>query len=151
MAMAMEEQVNCQDLQSNGSRPHSSGLEMAVMGDVPDGRVVVAGELDMLTAPRLGMLLMELLHRGYRQVNVDAAGLDFCGAAGLNALCEATRCYRMVGGRLRVVALASCVRRVLILAEVDDQLDIDRGGEEASSWQAIQSIGSFFRPTRHPS
>jgi len=108
---------------------------MTVTGDVPHGRVRVAGELDMLTAPRLNTLLMELLHRGYRQVRVDASALDFCAAAGLNVLCEATRCYREVGGRLLVVALAPPVRRVLALARVGGDLDFEcRGGAEAASW-----------------
>lgn len=106
---------------------------MAVVGDLPDGRVLVTGELDMLTAPRLSSLLMELLHRGYRQVDVDAAGVDFCGAAGLNVLCNATLCYRRVGGRLQVVALSPHIRRVLGLARVDGELDIARGGAEQAS------------------
>jgi len=100
------------------------------VGDVPDGRVRVTGELDILTAPRLSTLLTELLHRGYRQVNVDTAGVDFCGAAGLNVLCNATRCYRTVGGRLHVVALSPQIRRVLGLARVGGELDIDCGGAE---------------------
>jgi anti-sigma B factor antagonist len=106
---------------------------MAVMGDVPDARVLVAGELDMLTAPRLSTLLTELLHRGYRQVDIDAAGVDFCGAAGLNVLCNATHCYRKVGAGLRVVALSPRIRRVLAMARIDGELDVDCGGAQQVS------------------
>ena len=142
--------MNQPDSLPHGCLPRSSGLEIAVRGDSPRGHVVVAGELDMLTAPRLSMVLTELLHRGYRQVNIDAAGLDFCAAAGLNALCDATRRYRTAGGRLQVMALAPRIRRVLVLAQVDRYVDIDGGaGEEGSSWHAIRSIGSAFRPARH--
>ena len=134
--MAMEERVNNRpDPQSDGWHAWSGGFTMTVTGDGPRGRVLVSGELDMLTAPRLNTLLMELLHRGYRQVSVDASALDFCAAAGLNVLCDATRCYREVGGRLLVGVLAPPVRRVLALARVGGDLDFEcRGGAEAASW-----------------
>src|SRR5687768_14912306 len=44
----------------DGRKPSSSdGLVLAVVGDVPDGRVLLAGELDMLTAPRFEQLLTD--------------------------------------------------------------------------------------------
>jgi anti-sigma B factor antagonist len=149
--MVMEEPVNRPDFPSHGSRPRSSELELAVVGDVPEGRVLATGELDMLTAPRLGTLLMELLHRGYRKITVDVAGLDFCGAAGLHVLCDTTRCYRTVGGRLQVIALPPHLRRVLVLAQVDGELEIgSRDGDGPGSWRAIRSDGFSSRPTRLP-
>jgi anti-anti-sigma factor len=75
--------------------------------------VVVAGELDMLTAPRLEQLLTELLHAGYRRVSVDSSGVTFFAAAGLNVICHATDQYHEAGGQLRVVALPRHIRHVL--------------------------------------
>jgi anti-anti-sigma factor len=141
--MAMGERVNRPYSEPEGEHSRSGGLVLTVVGDVPAGRVVVAGELDMLTAPRLNALLIELLYRGYRQVSVDAAGVDFLAAAGLNVLCDATRRYRAVGGRLRVVALSPHLRRLLAVARVGGGLDLDRcGGAEAASAPAIRSSGA---------
>ena len=84
----------------DGRNPTSSdGLVLAVVGGVPDGRVLLAGELDMLTAPRLEQLLTDLLSTGYRHVSVDCSGVNFLAAAGLNVFCRATCRYREAGGR----------------------------------------------------
>jgi anti-anti-sigma factor len=101
------------------------------------------GELDVLTAPRLATLLTELRHRGYRQVTVDASGVGFLAAAGLNVLCEATRQYRDDGGRLLVVALPPRIRRLFTMARVSGGLNLDLYvGPEAVSWPADLSDGA---------
>ena len=99
---------------------------LAVVGDVPCGRVLVAGELDMLTAPRLEQLLTKLLHAGYRQVGVDLSGVGFCAVAGLNVICSATGRYREAGGRLQVVALPWKVKHVLAITGLDRSLNLDQ-------------------------
>jgi len=43
---------------------------------------LVAGEVDMLTTPRLDVLLDELLSAGYRQLGVDLSEVGFLAAAG---------------------------------------------------------------------
>jgi anti-anti-sigma regulatory factor len=67
----------------DGRRPTSSdGLVLAVLGNVSGGRVLLVGELDLLTAPRLEQLLTDLLSTGYRHVSVDSSGVSFLAAAG---------------------------------------------------------------------
>ena len=109
----------------DGRRPTSSdGLAVAVVGDVPCGRVLLTGELDVLTAPRLEQLLTDLLSTGYRHVSVDCSGLRFLGAAGLNVLCQATCRYQEAGGRLHLVALPRQIRRVLAITGLDTRLNL---------------------------
>ena len=59
----------------NRGNPASDALRLAVFGGVPRGRVVIVGELDLLTAPQLERLLTKLLHARYRQLSVDASGV----------------------------------------------------------------------------
>jgi anti-anti-sigma factor len=93
--------------------PLADGLTLAVFGRIPCAQVVVGGDLDMLTAPRLEQLLTELLHAGYRQVGVDFSGVTFFAAAGLNVICRATGHYREVEGQLRVAAFPRQIRHIL--------------------------------------
>jgi anti-anti-sigma factor len=135
--MAVGVRVDRSHSDADDSRRRAKGLGLALVGDAPTGCVLVTGELDLLTAPRLTTLLTELRRRGYRQVTVDTSGVAFLAAAGLNALCEATRQYRDDGGRLLVVGLPPRIRRLFTLAQVSGGLDLDpRGGPEAASWPA---------------
>jgi hypothetical protein len=59
----------------NRGNPASDALRLSVFGDVPRGRVVIVGELDLLNAPQLERLLTKLLHVGYRQLSVNASGV----------------------------------------------------------------------------
>jgi hypothetical protein len=63
------------------ARPQPDDLDLAVVGDSPRGQVLVAGELGMLTAPRLDVLLDELLSAGYRQLSVNLSEVRLFAAA----------------------------------------------------------------------
>jgi anti-sigma B factor antagonist len=108
----------------DGERSDADDLLLIVSGAVPRGQVLVGGELDLLTAPRLERFLIELLQAGYREVGVDASGVNFFAAAGLNALCRVTGRYRAAGGRLQLVAMPAQIRRVLALSGLDAGLDV---------------------------
>jgi anti-sigma B factor antagonist len=141
----------------DGRRPTSSdGLAVAVVGDVPCGRVLLTGELDVLSAPRLEQLLTDLLSTGYRHVSVDSSGLAFLAAAGLNVLCQATYRYQEAGGRLQLVAIPWQIRRLLVITGLDTSLDLERSAEfEAEALPATRSNGAGPAPrtpthgTRH--
>ena len=108
----------------NRGNPASDALRLAVFGDVPRGRVVIVGELDLLTAPQLERLLTKLLHAGYRQLSVDASGVDFFAAAGLNVLIEASCRYQEAGGRLQLLDVPAPVQRVLTISRLDAGLNL---------------------------
>jgi anti-sigma B factor antagonist len=111
-------------------RAPSDGLVLALVGDVPDGRVLLAGELDILTTPRLEQMLTELLSTGYRHVSVDFSGVNFLAAAGLNVFCRATGRYQEAGGRLQLVAIPRQIRRVLAITGLDTRLNLKCLAEE---------------------
>jgi anti-anti-sigma factor len=136
----------------DGRNPTSSGgLVLAVVGGVPDGRVLLAGELDMLTAPRLEQLLTDLLSTGYRHVSVDCSGVNFLAGAGLNVFCRATCRYRDAGGRLHLVALPRQTRRVLAITGLDTRLNLERFAEPGpETLPATRSNGAGPAPRTPP-
>jgi anti-sigma B factor antagonist len=75
--------------------------------------VVVAGEIDMATAPRLGACLAGHTDR---DVVVDLAGVTFLGSSGLSTLVSARRALRAAGHTLRTTGERDHVRTVLEVA-----------------------------------
>jgi anti-anti-sigma factor len=136
----------------DGRRPTSSdGLAVAVVGDAPCGRVLLTGELDVLSAPRLEQLLTDLLSTGYRHVSVDSSGLAFLAAAGLNVLCQATCRYQEAGGRLHLVAIPRQIRRLLAVTGLDTSLDLECSAEfEAEALPATRWNGAGPAPRTPP-
>jgi len=124
---------------------------MAVVGDPPCGRVLLTGELDILTAPRLERLLTDLLSTGYRHVSVDCSGVRFLGAAGMNVLCQATCRYQKARGRLHLVAIPRQVRRLLLITGLDKSLDLERLAEfEAETLPVTRPNGAGPAPRTPP-
>ncbi len=113
-----------------------------MFGSAPRGRVVVVGELDMLTAPRLEQLLAALLRAGYRQLDVDVSGVDFIAAAGLNALVRAGDSYQNAGGRLHLIALPPLVQRLLTMFGIDADLHLVSSGDGTLEAAATRHNGS---------
>ena len=72
-------------------------------------RLVVTGELDAATAPRLGALLADPA-----VVEIDLAGVSFIDASGLTVLVAARDARRRE--RLRLVMPSSAVTRILELS-----------------------------------
>lgn len=80
-------------------------------GQVP---VSVAGEIDILSAPRLRTALDEALSDGARVVKVDFSRVEFCDCYGLGVLLAARHRAREQGAALSVVGVTSpLVRRLL--------------------------------------
>lgn len=78
-------------------------------------RVVVRGELDVLTAPRLRSVLRNCAEHGSADVVIDLGRLDFLDARGLSVLVESRR---RLGERHRCLTIASLsgpARRILDL------------------------------------
>ncbi len=87
---------------------------------VEDGhvRLRVAGEVDLVTAPRLQGALATACDQGC-DVVVDLNGVAFMDSTGLRALLQARELARRLGGSLRlVVAEDGQVARLLELAGV---------------------------------
>jgi anti-sigma B factor antagonist len=87
-------------------------------------RVIVEGELDLLTARQLGPAIeRELLHGTH--VLLDLSGVRFVDSAGLQAIVGALRRARSNGAELKIsAALHPQARRLFELTGVVDQLPL---------------------------
>ena len=82
----------------------------------PDGRVeiVVAGELDMATAPHLEKAVSAAVaDEGTRAVLVDLAGVPFCDSSGIAVLDRGYGAASDLDIRFRVAHVQPMVRQVL--------------------------------------
>jgi anti-sigma B factor antagonist len=78
--------------------------------------VVVAGELDIATAPRFSACLRELLHRDCpRELVVNLSGVTFMDATGLRALTDLRRRAEQRESALVLEGVPPRVHRVLEL------------------------------------
>jgi anti-sigma B factor antagonist len=84
--------------------------------------VVVSGELDLATVPRLSAAVAE--HGDAKVLVLDMTATTFIDSTGVRALLQAHRRSARSGSRLVVVAGDGAVRRVLELCELDDRLTI---------------------------
>ena len=85
-------------------------------------RLVVRGELDLVTAPVLARHLQGAVARGRELVEVDLADVSFMDVRGVNALIEAQAALEAAGRRLALHAPSDGVRRTLELCGVADAL-----------------------------
>jgi anti-sigma B factor antagonist len=85
--------------------------------------VLVEGELDVGTAPRLAGQLGPLADEGGHLI-LDMSGVRFCDCAGLSLFLRLAKHATAAGGSLHLAALTAPVRRLLTLAKLDDVLPV---------------------------
>jgi anti-anti-sigma factor len=109
----------------DGPRPAPRAqFELAVhRGEDGSVRLMLDGELDIATVPRLHTRLEDVIARGRGDVQVNMTGLRFCGAAGINELLRARRSLEKLGRRLVLMAVPEQIARTIRLAEADALLD----------------------------
>jgi anti-anti-sigma factor len=90
---------------------HDLHIVAAVDGE--SARVVVSGELDSSSAPRLIGIVAEVAQPPVAHVDIDCAGIDFLDSAGVRALIVSRNQARSVGCGLSLVAASPPVSRVL--------------------------------------
>jgi anti-anti-sigma factor len=87
--------------------------------------VLVAGELDLHTAPRLRELLTQRLHGAVSAVTVDLSEVTFLGMAGVRVLCEAHLLAEQQAVELQIAIGGSrSARRALMACGADEKLSI---------------------------
>jgi anti-sigma B factor antagonist len=115
----------------SGESPLPTGgqpLRLCVRRPRPGAAVVlVRGEVDTLTAPRLTELLTSRLRGTLRTLVVDLSEVDFLGAAGLSALLYANLLARQLGVTMRVVTGDNrWAIRPLSITGVGERLTVDK-------------------------
>jgi anti-sigma B factor antagonist len=107
---------------------------VAVQRDEAVATVVVSGELDLATVPRLSATVAE--HGDARLLVLDLHAVTFIDSTGVRLLIEADRACAAAGSRLVVLADDGPVRRVLDLCELDGRLAVVTG-HPAPAAQAV--------------
>jgi hypothetical protein len=83
-----------QAIEQPGGNPFAE-FGMSISSDASAGVVFVPGALDLITAPRLELLLDHLRDDGHRQITVDLSQLTFLGAADLSVGIRAAHALRV--------------------------------------------------------
>ncbi len=86
--------------------------------------VLVAGEVDVATAPRLHDRLVGLASEGHRRLAIDLEGVTMLDWMGLGALLGVLARVRSLGGELVLVSPSPATRELLALTDLDHVLPI---------------------------
>ena len=86
--------------------------------------VIVAGEVDVATAPRLHDRLVGLASDGHRRLAVDLEGVTMLDWMGLGALLGVLARVRSLGGEMVLLAPSPATRDLLALTDLDQVLPI---------------------------
>ena len=84
-------------------------------------RVVIRGDVDMETAPKLAKVLEDLIEEGVSLVVLDASGVGFLDSSGLRAIVIANSKMTDFGGRLLIEGMSGAVQRVLEVSGLIEQ------------------------------
>jgi len=107
--------------------PHPFEVSLDDLGRVAVVRV--QGEVDAVTAPRMGEAVNRQLKRR-RRVVLDLHDVDFMDLHGLAVLLRATRAARADGGSFAIARPASCVRRLVELVHAERDVRILPDGSD---------------------
>ena len=86
--------------------------------------VIVAGEVDVATAPRLHDRLVGLASDGHRRLAVDLEGVTMLDWMGLGALLGVLARVRSLGGEMVLLSPSPASRDLLALTDLDRVLPI---------------------------
>ncbi|MGH3518221.1 MAG: STAS domain-containing protein, partial [Haloechinothrix sp.] len=111
-----------------------------------DGVVVVqvAGELDLLTTPRLAAVLAPQVASTAEVIVLDLSQVDFLSTAALSHLLWARRHTAYRGQELRLVTGPPCVQRALAIVDLTGQ------GRFATYPALAAALSAPIAPTLHP-
>ena len=106
-------------------------IEVAERGDWHV--VIVTGDLDVATSPKLRETVISLVAEGRRSLVVDLCGVDFCDSTGLGTLVGALKRARSHDGRLVVAADQPHIRRIFDLVGLVDVLGVADSAAQAAA------------------
>jgi anti-sigma B factor antagonist len=81
--------------------------------------LLVGGEVDVYTAPRLRERLVELVDGGARKVVVDLGRVEFLDSTGLGVLVGAHKRLRAAGGSLALVCAREPLLKIFRITALD--------------------------------
>lgn len=103
----------------------SSHLTLGISKRGPTTVIIVAGELDIASAPMLKDAIERAREDDAEDLVVDLRDLEFMDVSGLRVLIRAHQHAEEAGGRLRLANLRESVRRLLRLTGANEILSIE--------------------------
>jgi anti-sigma B factor antagonist len=100
--------------------------------------LVVAGEIDVFTAPLFKQAIVNLVAEGYRHLFIDMSDVSFMDSSGFGALLSATKRLRPEGGSLSLIGCNHAIQRMLHLTRLDTILGVHPTLEAAQ--EAVRAL-----------
>jgi anti-sigma B factor antagonist len=95
--------------------------------------IVLTGEVDVYTSPRLKQEMVDLLNRGQVHLIVDLNGVEYLDSTGLGVLIGGLKRARERDGDLRLICENMRILRIFEITGLTKIFEIDRNEEEALS------------------
>jgi anti-sigma B factor antagonist len=108
----------------------------------PDPVLVVAGEIDVFTAPLFKQAVVNMVADGQQHLYIDMREVSFMDSSGFGALLGATKRVRPEGGSLNLIGCNKTILRMLHLTRLDTILGVFETVEEAQ--RQLTAQGSQF-------
>jgi anti-anti-sigma factor len=111
----------------NSTDPSANRFEVGISFTGPDTVVLVAGEVDVATAPELGAILDGVINRHRQNVVLDLSQCVFLDASGLGIMVRAVNQLRLrfSEGTLTIRSSSLMVRRILRVTGVDQLVIVE--------------------------
>ncbi|HET8759373.1 MAG TPA: STAS domain-containing protein [Solirubrobacteraceae bacterium] len=93
--------------------------------------VAAAGEIDLVTAQRLGQAADAALDRGAHDLWIDLSDVEFIDSTGIHVLLEVRGRVEALNRRLAVICPIGPIRRAFGLTGLDDALPLYTSRDEA--------------------
>jgi len=102
--------------------PLAGPFRIEVSGPPAAPHVVVQGEIDVATSPKLRDELSALIARGAHDITLDFDAVSFVDSSGLGVLVGTYKRLREDGGSIRIVGAQASVRKVFEITGLEQAL-----------------------------
>lgn len=100
------------------------GIELSVDRKGAEALVVVSGEIDLTSAPRLDDEVTSLIEGSVNKVTIALGDVSFMDSTGLRVLLKASKMLDSSGGSLFLQAPSEPVRRLLQVSGLDTHFQL---------------------------
>jgi anti-anti-sigma factor len=101
------------------------GIELKVDRNKTKATVLVAGEIDLTSAPQLDDEVTGLIEGSVSELTIELTGVSFMDSTGLRVLLKASKLLESAGGSLVLKQPSEPVRRLLEVSGLDTHFQIN--------------------------
>lgn len=108
-------------------------LEISIVEEVGKSKLIVSGEIDAYTAPKLKDSLLPLTKESDKTAEVDLNQVSYMDSTGLGVFISALKSTKETGSHLRLINLQDRVLRLFKITGLDEIIEIAdeiRGGQK---------------------